>query len=103
MMVENENQPRKVFELFEETPLYIAVFTYVGYGILFLFGSFRDLLRRWHVEKVPVASLEHLTEARLIYRSVNYFYHAVVADILYFYLVRASVKEIYLIIVSRNC
>ncbi len=44
------------FESFEETPLYIAVLTYLGYGILILFGHLRDLMRRCGIEKVPMAA-----------------------------------------------
>lgn len=46
----------KHFESFEETPLLIAVLTYLGYGILIVFGHMRDWLRRWGWEKVPVAA-----------------------------------------------
>ena len=49
-------QPTESFESFEETPLWIAVLTYLGYGILILFGHFRDLLRKWNVEKVPMSA-----------------------------------------------
>lgn len=38
-------------EDFEETPLYAAILTYLGYGILCLFGWLRDLMRRTGVEK----------------------------------------------------
>ena len=50
----------KQMEFFEETPLYIAVLTYVGYGILIIFGHFRDLLCRWNLEKVSM-NMEYLT------------------------------------------
>jgi hypothetical protein len=50
----------KNMEFFEETPLYIAVLTYIGYGILIIFGHFRDFMRKWNLEKVTVAS-EYLT------------------------------------------
>ena len=42
--------------MFEQTPLLIAVLTYLGYGILILFGHLRDLMRRIGIEKLPVAS-----------------------------------------------
>lgn len=38
-------------EYFEETPLLVAVLTYMGYGILTLFGYLRDFLREWKIEK----------------------------------------------------
>jgi len=49
------------FESFEETPLLIAVITYISYGILIIFGHIRDLLRRCNIEKVTVAT-EYLAE-----------------------------------------
>lgn len=52
--------PRKMFEMFEETPLYIAVLTYLGYGILIIFGHFRDFLRKWQFEKSSMTQ-EYLT------------------------------------------
>jgi len=51
---------RKQMEFFEETPLYIAVLTYVGYGILIIFGHFRDLLCKWSLGKVSM-NMEYLT------------------------------------------
>ncbi len=41
----------KVEESFEETPLLVAVITYIGYGVLVCFGYFRDLLRYYGFEK----------------------------------------------------
>ncbi|KAM9840658.1 serine palmitoyltransferase 2b [Aulostomus maculatus] len=42
-------------ESFEETPLLVAVLTYMGYVILTIFGYLRDLLRHWNIEKCHVA------------------------------------------------
>uniref|UniRef100_A0AAY4E2C5 Aminotransferase class I/classII large domain-containing protein n=1 Tax=Denticeps clupeoides TaxID=299321 RepID=A0AAY4E2C5_9TELE len=42
-------------EYFEETPLLVAVLTYMGYGILTIFGYLRDFLRDWKIEKCHVA------------------------------------------------
>ncbi|XP_008396458.1 serine palmitoyltransferase 2b [Poecilia reticulata] len=42
-------------EYFEETPLLVAVLTYMGYGILTVFGYLRDFLRHWNIEKCHVA------------------------------------------------
>ncbi|XP_078090506.1 serine palmitoyltransferase 2 [Mustelus asterias] len=41
---------------FEETPMFVAVLTYMGYGILTLFGYLRDFLREWKIEKCPHAT-----------------------------------------------
>uniref|UniRef100_A0A673GSZ6 serine C-palmitoyltransferase n=1 Tax=Sinocyclocheilus rhinocerous TaxID=307959 RepID=A0A673GSZ6_9TELE len=42
-------------ESFEETPLLVAVLTYIGYGILTIFGYLRDFLRDWKFEKCHLA------------------------------------------------
>uniref|UniRef100_A0A8C5I3P3 serine C-palmitoyltransferase n=1 Tax=Gouania willdenowi TaxID=441366 RepID=A0A8C5I3P3_GOUWI len=42
-------------ESFEETPLMVAVLTYMGYGILTIFGYLRDFLRQWNIEKRHIA------------------------------------------------
>ncbi|XP_060908499.1 serine palmitoyltransferase 2b [Labrus mixtus] len=42
-------------ESYEETPLLVAVLTYMGYGILTVFGYLRDFLRHWNIEKCNVA------------------------------------------------
>ncbi|XP_051510756.1 serine palmitoyltransferase 2-like isoform X2 [Myxocyprinus asiaticus] len=42
-------------ESFEETPLLVAVLTYMGYGILTIFGYLRDFLREWKFEKCHLA------------------------------------------------
>jgi len=47
-------------EFFEETPLYIAVLTYIGYGILIIFGHFRDLLCKWNLQRLSI-NTEYLT------------------------------------------
>jgi len=43
-------------ELFEETPLIIAVLTYLGYAVLIIVGHMRDFMRKWKIEKVPMAA-----------------------------------------------
>jgi len=53
---QNGRNTRKNFESFEETPLLIAILTYLGYGILIIFGHVRDFLRKWQIEKVPVSA-----------------------------------------------
>uniref|UniRef100_A0A3P9A8X4 serine C-palmitoyltransferase n=1 Tax=Esox lucius TaxID=8010 RepID=A0A3P9A8X4_ESOLU len=42
-------------ESFEETPLLVAVLTYMGYGILTIFGYLRDFLRDWKIERCHIA------------------------------------------------
>ncbi|MEQ2282086.1 Serine palmitoyltransferase 2, partial [Ameca splendens] len=42
-------------ESFEETPMLVAVFTYMGYGILTIFGYLRDFLRHWKIERCHIA------------------------------------------------
>ena len=42
-------------ENFEETPLVVAVITYIGYGILVVFGYLRDFLRYRGLEKTKAA------------------------------------------------
>lgn len=52
----NSSLYKKPFlEHFEETPLLVAVLTYMGYGILTIFGYLRDFLRHWNIEKCHVA------------------------------------------------
>ena len=51
-------------ESFEETPLLVAVITYISYGILIIFGHIRELLRKCNIERVPFAS-EYLAEVNL--------------------------------------
>ena len=53
-------------ESFEETPLLIAVLTYIGYGVLILFGHIRDALRRWGCEKVPTIA-EPMSEVQRVF------------------------------------
>ena len=38
------------FESFEETPLFAAILTYLGYAILVIIGQIRDLLRAYGIE-----------------------------------------------------
>uniref|UniRef100_H3C0C3 Uncharacterized protein n=1 Tax=Tetraodon nigroviridis TaxID=99883 RepID=H3C0C3_TETNG len=46
---------RPFIESYEETPLLVAVLTYVGYGILTVFGYLRDFLRHWKIERCHAA------------------------------------------------
>lgn len=42
-------------ESFEQAPMYVAVCTYMGFGIVTLFGYFRDFLRAVGLEKCNLA------------------------------------------------
>lgn len=46
---------RPFIESFEETPMLVAVLTYMGYGILTIFGYLRDFLRHWKIERCHIA------------------------------------------------
>ncbi|XP_003962837.1 serine palmitoyltransferase 2-like [Takifugu rubripes] len=46
---------RPFVESYEETPMLVAVLTYVGYGILTIFGYLRDFLRHWKIERCHIA------------------------------------------------
>ena len=55
-VVHNPSLYKKPFtESFEETPLLVAVLTYMGYCILTIFGYLRDFMRLWNIEKCHVA------------------------------------------------
>ncbi|XP_008562961.1 PREDICTED: serine palmitoyltransferase 3 [Galeopterus variegatus] len=47
---------KHIVESFEEAPLHAMVFTYMGYGIVTLFGYLRDFLRNWKIEKCNAAT-----------------------------------------------
>jgi len=69
-----EKLKQKNFELFEETPLFIAILTYFGYGILIFFGHLRDFLRNWGFHRVPRAA-EPVREGWVsLYQSFESFY-----------------------------
>ena len=51
----NQAPKPKLEEFFEETPLIVAVVTYIGYGILVIFGYLRDFLRYHGFEKTKSA------------------------------------------------
>ncbi|XP_008825419.1 serine palmitoyltransferase 3 [Nannospalax galili] len=46
---------KNIFEPYSEPPLYVFVFTYMGYGIGTLFGYLRDFMRKWRIEKCNAA------------------------------------------------
>ncbi|KAM9315704.1 serine palmitoyltransferase 3-like [Gastrophryne carolinensis] len=47
---------REFKESFEEAPLYVAVLTYIGFGVVTLFGYLRDFLRACGLEKCQMAA-----------------------------------------------
>lgn len=44
------NSPLTCIQDFEETPMWVAFVTYIGYAVLFIFGHVRDLMRRYGIE-----------------------------------------------------
>eukprot|EP00063_Salmo_salar_P092177 XP_014067012.1 PREDICTED: serine palmitoyltransferase 2-like [Salmo salar] len=56
-------------ESFEETPMLVAVFTYLGYGILTVFGYLRDFLWHWKIERCHIAGeREEQRPSRTLFR-----------------------------------
>ena len=49
----------------------VAVLTYVGYGVLTLFGYLRDFLRHWRIEKCHHATEREEQQVRESLISVN--------------------------------
>uniref|UniRef100_A0A674A0D0 Serine palmitoyltransferase long chain base subunit 2 n=1 Tax=Salmo trutta TaxID=8032 RepID=A0A674A0D0_SALTR len=54
-------------ESFEETPMLVAVFTYLGYGILTVFGYLRDFLWHWKIERCHIAGEREEQRVRLTF------------------------------------
>ena len=48
---ENGKAESKIADDFEQTPIWIAVMTYIAYAILILFGYLRDFMRFYGLEK----------------------------------------------------
>ncbi|XP_036406007.1 serine palmitoyltransferase 2-like [Megalops cyprinoides] len=66
---------RPFIESFEETPMLVAVLTYMGYGILTIFGYLRDFLREWKIEKCHIArEREEQKEFVPLYQDFENFY-----------------------------
>ncbi|KAM6956316.1 serine palmitoyltransferase 3 [Aplochiton taeniatus] len=62
-------------ESFEQAPMYVAVMTYLGFGIVTLFGYFRDFLRAVGLEKCNVAQeREELKGFVPLYQDFENFY-----------------------------
>jgi len=61
-------------QLFEETPLLVAVITYIGYGVLVVFGYFRDLLRRYKFEEIKTSKEKGRKDFVPLYSDFEAFY-----------------------------
>lgn len=67
--------PRPFVESFEETPMLVAVLTYMGYAILTVFGHLRDFLRHWKIEKCNItAEREEQKDFVPLYQEFENFY-----------------------------
>ncbi|XP_036177147.1 serine palmitoyltransferase 3 isoform X2 [Myotis myotis] len=66
---------KPVVESFEEAPLHVMVFTYMGYGIGTLFGYLRDFLRNSGIEKCNAAvEREEQKDFVPLYQNFENFY-----------------------------
>ncbi|XP_024415119.2 serine palmitoyltransferase 3 isoform X1 [Desmodus rotundus] len=66
---------KPIVESFEEAPLHVMVFTYMGYGIGTLFGYLRDFLRNWGIEKCNAAvEREEQKDFVPLYQNFENFY-----------------------------
>ncbi|CAK8698203.1 unnamed protein product [Clavelina lepadiformis] len=75
----NGHQPdldKKAFqENFEPTPLHAAILTYLGYAIITVFGFIRDLMRKYHIEKLHAATEDpEMKDFVPLYASFESFY-----------------------------
>uniref|UniRef100_A0A8B9X3D5 serine C-palmitoyltransferase n=1 Tax=Bos mutus grunniens TaxID=30521 RepID=A0A8B9X3D5_BOSMU len=71
----NSNFYRPIVESFEEAPLHVMVFTYLGYGIGTLFGYLRDFLRNSGIEKCNAAvEREEQKDFVPLYQNFENFY-----------------------------
>lgn len=59
-------------ESFEETPMLVAVLTYMSYGILTIFGYLRDFLREWKIEKCHIAREREEQRVNIFFCNVLY-------------------------------
>ncbi|XP_027015499.2 serine palmitoyltransferase 2 [Tachysurus fulvidraco] len=63
-------------ESFDETPMLVAVLTYMGYGILTIFGYLRDFLRQSKIEKCHIArEREEQKDFVPLYQDFENFYN----------------------------
>lgn len=71
----NSNFYKPFVESFEEAPLHVMVFTYLGYGIGTLFGYLRDFLRNSGIEKCNAAvEREEQKDFVPLYQNFENFY-----------------------------
>ncbi|CAH1792141.1 unnamed protein product, partial [Owenia fusiformis] len=61
-------------ETFEDTPLWTAVVTYIGYGVLIVFGHLRDFMRRYGLEKIHSVKEPIIEGFVPLYQSFESFY-----------------------------
>jgi len=64
--VTNGTLCKKTFiEHFEQAPMYVAVLTFVGFGVGTVFGYLRDFMRAWGLEKRNVAQEREQQKVRM--------------------------------------
>ncbi|KAL5008924.1 hypothetical protein ScPMuIL_014505 [Solemya velum] len=63
------------YETFEETPLTVAIWTYLGYAILVIVGHIRDFLRNVGIERIKSSSEPKLEGFVPLYQSWESFYN----------------------------
>ncbi|XP_042194227.1 serine palmitoyltransferase 2 [Callorhinchus milii] len=75
-VTQNGELYKKTFsQSFEETPMLVAVLTYMGYGILTVFGYLRDFLREWKIKPCRIATeREEQKEFVPLYQDFENFY-----------------------------
>ena len=61
-------------EMFEETPMCQAIYTYICYAVLNIFGYFRDFLRNFGIEKRKGNSDNNTSDFVPLYQSYESFY-----------------------------
>ncbi|XP_059142148.1 serine palmitoyltransferase 2-like isoform X1 [Physella acuta] len=62
------------YESFEETPLLVAILTYLGYALLVVIGQIRDLMRAYGIEKDKSCTEPKLEGFVPLYQSWESFY-----------------------------
>ena len=69
------HKSRKFQELFEPTPLLAAIVTYIGYGIITIFGFIRDFMRKHGLERMYAAVEDpQMVDFVPLYASFESFY-----------------------------
>ena len=62
---------RKTFESFEDTPLFVAILTYLSYAILIVFGHLGDFLRKKGIIHAPQLNEENRPVSNKIVRLIG--------------------------------